>query len=90
MLDKTAAGGALGEVLGHRDGYVVKNKDLRERKRKEEFGEECIQIRWVFIMTLISIDLKVILKKLELRSSLCVCFIHDREGREKEPAQLCY
>lgn len=48
VLDKTAVGGTLGEVLGHRDGYIVKNKHLRGEENKEEFGEGCIQIRWVF------------------------------------------
>lgn len=33
-LDKAAAGGALGEVLGHRDGDVVKKKHLRGGKEK--------------------------------------------------------
>lgn len=32
VLDKTAMGGALGEVLGDRDGYIVKNKHLDEKK----------------------------------------------------------
>lgn len=45
VLDEAAVGGALGEVLGHRDGYIVKNKHLRGRG-EEEFGEGCIQIRW--------------------------------------------
>lgn len=34
VLDKAAVGGALGEVLGHRDGYVVKNKHLRGREKE--------------------------------------------------------
>lgn len=34
VLDKAAVGGALGEVLGHRDGYIVKNKHLRGKAKK--------------------------------------------------------
>lgn len=47
VLDKTAMGGALGEVLRHRDGYIVKNKHLRGEKRKDQFSEGCVQIGWV-------------------------------------------
>lgn len=36
-LDKTAMGGALGEVLWDRDGYIVKYKHLDLKKRHERF-----------------------------------------------------
>lgn len=34
VLDKAPVGGALGEVLGHRDGDVVEYEYLQEEKRK--------------------------------------------------------
>ena len=34
VLDKTAMGGALGEVLRHRDGHIVKYKHLHEETRR--------------------------------------------------------
>lgn len=35
MLHEAAVGGALGEVLRHRDGDVVENEDLQERGERE-------------------------------------------------------
>lgn len=35
MLDKAAVGGALGEVLRHRNGDIVKDEDLRKKKSRE-------------------------------------------------------
>lgn len=37
MLHKAAVGGALGEVLRHRDGDVVEYKDL-QKDEKEDMG----------------------------------------------------
>lgn len=34
VLDKTPMGGALGEVLGDCDGYVVKYKHLHDKRRR--------------------------------------------------------
>lgn len=46
VLVKTAVGGALGEVLGHRDGYIVKNKHLREKKRWPTVLHLIISVLW--------------------------------------------
>lgn len=55
VLDKTAVGGALGEVLRHRDRYIVKNKHLRGKEKKNLVKDASKSDG--FIMKLISFDL---------------------------------
>lgn len=86
MLDKTAVRGALGEVLGHRDGYIVKNKHLREKEKKTLVKAAKSD---GFIIKLISFDLKITIWELTRGMvNVSASYVHDREDRQKGPAQL--